>query len=221
MYKDKEITACFTGHRPSDLPFKESETDVKFQKYKTLLELTIARLYAKFDVRVFMTGMALGIDLIAAETVLKMKKRYKDIRLVAVLPCREQTDLWNENDRIRHDAVMRQADNSFMVCEEYSEDCMIERNRYLVENSAYCVATWTGSVGGTSMTVNMAKKECLRLFIIDPRVPCEIPFENSYAYPNDAPEDLFTPEIQEETENKEKLREPEPLRVGNLKGKRY
>lgn len=46
----------------------------------------------------FGAGGALGFDTIAAFAVLKLKKRYPNIRLILVLPCLDQTRGWSRED---------------------------------------------------------------------------------------------------------------------------
>lgn len=54
----------------------------------------------------FGAGGALGFDTLAAQTVLELKKKYPDIRLILVLPCLSQTRNWkaaniSEYERIK------------------------------------------------------------------------------------------------------------------------
>ncbi len=221
MYKNKETTACFTGHRPQDLPFTESESDEKYVRYRKLLKLKIAELYSNYGVRTFISGMAVGVDTIAAEAVIEMRKRLKDMKLVCAIPCREQSSMWGEGEQKRYSEILEAADDAVVLSEHYTETCMAERNRYMINRSAYCIATWSGSTGGTSLTVGMARQAGLRLFIIDPQGPEEIAFEDSYAYPGKAPEDLFTPETKDEPAKKIMPREKELFYLGRLKGKRF
>ena len=65
-FGDKKHCCCFTGHRPEKLHLPEPET-------KRLLKKAIMQ--AVMDgYTVFLSGMARGIDIWAAETVLELKK---------------------------------------------------------------------------------------------------------------------------------------------------
>lgn len=50
----------------------------------------------------FGSGAALGFDQLTAETVLKLKKDYPQIRLVMVLPCppEQQSLKWNDEQKV-------------------------------------------------------------------------------------------------------------------------
>ena len=69
---------CFTGHRPGKLDIDEEEV-------KKLLEKAVDDAISKGYVT-FITGMAIGTDIWAAEIILKRKKKNKEIHLVCALP---------------------------------------------------------------------------------------------------------------------------------------
>ena len=53
--------------------------------------------------------------------------------------------------------------------QEYTPDCMLARNRYLVEHSSVLLAVYNGSCrSGTGMTVRYAQKQGREVIIIDP-----------------------------------------------------
>ena len=69
-------TCAFTGHRPQHLPFGMNENDERCIKLKEELKEQIINLIEAENVTHFITGMALGVDLYAAEIVLDLKARY-------------------------------------------------------------------------------------------------------------------------------------------------
>ena len=75
----KNQTCCFTGLRDMTDTFG-------FLKYK--LEKTIIGLMEQ-GVIYYGNGGALGFDTLAAITVIELKKKYPQIELIMVLPCRE------------------------------------------------------------------------------------------------------------------------------------
>lgn len=77
MQSDYPKAAAFTGHR-----FIRSNDR---QRLKLRLESEIAACYHS-GIRYFLCGMAIGFDMLAAETLLAMKADYPDIQLTAVLP---------------------------------------------------------------------------------------------------------------------------------------
>ncbi|MEE1074515.1 MAG: SLOG family protein, partial [Acutalibacteraceae bacterium] len=63
----KEKVCAFTGHRPQNLPFGFNEADERCQTLKKLLRYAIEKLITEKGVTLFVSGMALGVDIYAAE----------------------------------------------------------------------------------------------------------------------------------------------------------
>ena len=66
-------TCCFTGHRPQRLPFQFDEQHPDCVWLKERLRQEMVRLITEEEVTCFITGLALGIDMICAELVLLRK----------------------------------------------------------------------------------------------------------------------------------------------------
>ena len=68
-----KLRICFTGHRPKGLPWGYDEEKESCKEFKRvmygILEKAIQNNYTYF-----ISGMALGIDMICAEIVLNLKK---------------------------------------------------------------------------------------------------------------------------------------------------
>ena len=144
----KEKTACFTGHRkiPSeDLPM------VKTNLRNAVID-SIEKGYERF-----LAGGALGFDTLAANMVLELKKRYPHIKLILVLPCREQTKGWKQSDIKKYERIKSQADEIVYTSEHYYRGCMHVRNRHLVDHSSLCICYLTKETGGTAYTVRYAR----------------------------------------------------------------
>lgn len=153
----KNKTCCFTGHR--DIP--TGAYQLIFNKTEETVERLIKKGYLYFG-----AGGALGFDTIAAFTVLQLKERHPDIRLILVLPCYSQTRGWSSEDVKNYEDIKRKADKVVYTSEEYSRGCMHKRNRHLVDNSSACIAYLTESKGGTAYTVDYATKHGLFVFNI-------------------------------------------------------
>ena len=82
IHTDTTKTAAFTGHR--FIRYNDR------QRLRTELERAITICYDS-GIRHFLCGMALGFDMLAAETLLAMKADRPDIRLTAVIPFRGQS----------------------------------------------------------------------------------------------------------------------------------
>ena len=144
-YKNK--TACFTGHR--DIP--SSQVPLIKQKLKTILKQLICQGYCYFGV-----GGALGFDTLAAQIVIELKKQYSQIKLILVLPCKDQASRWNSQDMEEYERIKACADKIVYTSEHYYNGCMQKRNRHLVDYSSLCICYLTKQSGGTQYTVDYA-----------------------------------------------------------------
>ena len=153
----KEKTVCFTGHRTIPM-LKKWKIE---KKLKETLEALIDNGYCYFG-----AGGALGFDTIAAQTVLGLKKKHPEIKLILVLPCKNQTRGWEEKDVSVYENIMEQADKVVYTQEHYDRGCMFKRNRHLVDNSSVCVAYLTEEKGGTAYTVNYANQKGVKVINI-------------------------------------------------------
>lgn len=145
-------TCCFTGHRSlSD----EEKLEVAVRLRKIIEEQIRA------GVVFYGAGGALGFDTLAAQTVLDMKKEYPQLRLILVLPCKDQTRGWRSEDIAVYEDIKRRSDKVVYVSREYSQDCMHKRNRHLVDHSGTCICYLTRSTGGTAYTADYARKKGL------------------------------------------------------------
>jgi uncharacterized phage-like protein YoqJ len=143
----KTIACCFTGHR--GIPAADRE------KIRQRLEKELETL-ADNGVTLFITGGALGFDTMAALAVFELKKRRKNIKLRLAIPCENQTRGWSDADVALYKDIMDRADQVVYTARKYTAGCMHVRNRYMVDNSDYCIAYKTRESGGTAYTVKYA-----------------------------------------------------------------
>lgn len=153
-----EKTVCFTGHRPQTITYLWDETSAQSLKLKSKLEKAIVYLIENKGVTHFISGMALGVDMIAAEIVLDLKNKYPNITLECAIPCETQASRWTEKYRDRYFSIIEMSDKETLLQTHYTADCMLKRNRYMVDNSDYVIAVWNGSPSGTGKTVLYAKE---------------------------------------------------------------
>ena len=150
----KQQTVCFTGHRM--LAAAERAT------LERRLEETVSELAAA-GYRYFGAGGALGFDTLAAETVLRLREKNKEIKLILVLPCYNQADNWPVADRAKYAYLKAQADKVVYTAKSYHDGCMQVRNRRLVDSSSVCIAYLKHLTGGTAYTVRYARENGLRV----------------------------------------------------------
>ncbi len=151
---DKKKTCCFTGHRQI--------AQDKAQSLRKRIDKTIETL-ADEGITTFISGGALGFDIMAAKAVLKAKEKHPGLRLIMAIPCRDQHAGWHFRERREYAEILKVADDVYCLNEKYCTGCMHQRNRFMVKNSTICVAFFDGSRGGTAHTINLAKEEGLRI----------------------------------------------------------
>ena len=149
-YENRGFACCFTGHR--GIPRDDEE------RIRKVLEEEIRKLIGG-GYTDFWSGGAVGFDTLAAETVLKLKKEFSEIRLMLALPCKDQHKRWPSDDKCKYDRILRAAYEVVYLCETYCTGCMHLRNKYLVDHSSVCIAYKRSSGGGTEYTVNYAREE--------------------------------------------------------------
>ena len=163
---DKETTCCFTGHRPSKLPWGQNENDPRCVKVKQELASRLEGIY-EMGFRHFMCGMAIGCDMYFAEAVLNLRDRHPDVSLEAVIPCGTQPDRWAKPLRMRYTSLLDRCDSVKVLQIMYSRDCMMRRNKYMVDNSSLLLGCFMGLPGGTMNTIVYAERSGLKVVLIE------------------------------------------------------
>ena len=147
-------TVCFTGHR--------SMARGDALRLPLYLEEVILELMER-GATVFRTGGAMGFDTMAALKVLDLQARYPEVELELILPCRNQTEQWDEAGIRTYQYILDHATRHRFLFDTYVEGCMLERDRQLVQGSDVCVAFCTRSRGGTAYTCGYALKQGVEL----------------------------------------------------------
>ena len=142
MVETSESACCFTGHRI--IPAERTE------ELRRRLRAGILYLHDNMGITTFYAGGALGFDSLAAEAVIAQREELKDIRLVIVIPCRDQAARWSAEQRARYERINRAADEVICLAERYHQGCMHERNRYMVDHSQACICYLTERTGSTT-----------------------------------------------------------------------
>lgn len=135
---------CFTGHRPQSLPFGFNESDERCVALKKIIRDEIIKLIEEEGVTHFISGMAIGVDMYAAEIVLGLKASYPGITLESAIPCETQAAKWNEALRDRYFDIASKCDKETLIQHHYTADCMHKRNRYMINQADFVIAVWDG-----------------------------------------------------------------------------
>ena len=163
---ERDITCCFTGHRPNKLPWGSREDDPRCAALKAELLARVEGLYLA-GYRHFLCGMALGCDMLFADAVLALREQYGDLTLEAAIPCGTQPDKWRLPERQRYNALLDRCDRVKVLQIAYTPDCMMRRNRYMIDRSSLLLACFNGSPGGTMNTILYAQREGVQTILID------------------------------------------------------
>lgn len=147
---DTRQCVAFTGHR-----------SYNGERYDVLLA-TIRELYNE-GYTTFLSGMALGFDMAAAEAVISLRQELPSLRLICVIPFEGQQRGFPQQERERFERIVASADEAVTLLPKYQTNAFLLRNDFLVENSSLLVAYFTGESGGTAYTVKKATKRALRL----------------------------------------------------------
>ena len=149
----------FTGHRVI-----AREHDGKIEE---LLARAVAYAYDE-GVRSFLGGGAIGFDTIAAKAVIKFRLTHPDVRLVLLLPCKNQSLKWNDYERSVYEYTLSVADELEYLAEEYYDGCMKERNVHLAERCDMLVAYVSKKNSGSAQTLRMAERLGKRVYNLFP-----------------------------------------------------
>lgn len=154
----KEKTVCFTGHRK--LPSGEN-----LVKLKEKLENEII-IVLKEGYETFLFGGALGWDMLCAEVMLSIKKRFpiSTIHVVAVIPFRDQEKIWSSDDQKRYVSILSECDEILVLNEKYHAQCYKVRNQFMINQSTRVIGYYSGEFRtGTGQTVRMAEARNIKV----------------------------------------------------------
>ncbi len=146
---------CFTGHRPEKLTIPE-------EKIKTFLDKQIQKAITDGYIT-FLSGMARGVDIWAAETVLKMKNEGNPIHLICCIPYDNFETRWSAAWQRQYTEILKNADIVTYTSHHYYNGCLQVRNQFMVDRAARLIAVYNGEPGGTRNTIEYAKRRGLEI----------------------------------------------------------
>lgn len=144
---DKNKTLAVTGHRILLSDFSKNKLREKFIEF----------INNGFDT--FLIGMAIGFDTVCFQTLEKLKREYKDIKLIACVPCINQAEKFSMLQKLEYKRMLSVADEVVYVGKEYTNTCMQKRNMFMVDNCSLLFAYITRDYGGTANTIRYAQKQ--------------------------------------------------------------
>ncbi len=147
----QEQSVAFTGNRDLKHPAVKNAL-----KLRALIEVSLREKVVeqyRLGRTTFLSGMAVGFDLMAARVVLDMRRELPLLRLVAVVPFEGHDRYFSPEDRELSLRVMDQADECVVLASSYSPEVFHKRNDYLIERSSHLVAYSSGEGKGTLYTI--------------------------------------------------------------------
>lgn len=146
----RKISCCFTGHRPEKL--KRPEADIK-RSLEAAIDQAI-----RDGFTTFITGMAQGVDIWAAQIVLRRRETNPTLRLVAALAYPNGEKHWHAAWKKQYIQVLACADETVTVSPAYSRACYQLRDEWMVNHASRVIAVYDGVPGGTRNTIEYADK---------------------------------------------------------------
>lgn len=142
---------CFTGHRPEKLHLSEAEVCSALER----------EIHAAIEdgFQTFISGMARGVDIWAAEIVIRLRIEGFPIYLIAASPYLGFENMWSSEWKSRYAAVMATADIARFISPCYDRGCFQRRNEWMVDHSSRVIAVFNGEKGGTKNTIDYADQQ--------------------------------------------------------------
>ncbi len=155
MTEDKRKRCCFTGHRPDKIGNDE-------YKIKEMLKAEIQKSISE-GYLTFISGMALGVDVWAAEIVIQEKLNNPEVKLICASPYPGFERSRCLADRMKYHEILNNADYIINISEQYTKFCFQIRNMWMVDRADRVIAVFNGSRGGTYNTVKYAEKKNIQV----------------------------------------------------------
>lgn len=155
---DRGACVRFTGHRPGKLPEESNLKETLCER----IEAETIKAYGEGK-RFFLHGMMAGLDILAAETVLQVKKDHPEIQLVSVAPYHHnffKSKEWEPGWIRRARIVAARSDYGLSLSENYYSGVYYDRNRWLVDHSSLVIGYCSPFArGGTRYTLDYAERQ--------------------------------------------------------------
>ncbi len=154
------MIVSFTGHRPDKIAgYSASPCAVEVAIRRALAEEIVRLAAAGADT--FLSGMAPGFDLWAADEVLRLRGEGRigeGVRLVLAVPYPNFERSFAKEWHYLYHFIEKTADEVVYLSQGYYHGCYHRRNDYLAERADVVVAYYEGSEGGTRYTLRNAER---------------------------------------------------------------
>ncbi len=151
--------ACFTGHRQiNNQYYNQNNPSAGWHTLKLYLNNTLMGLMSQTDH--FISGLAIGVDMLAAECVAYTRTFVKTpVLLTGAAPFPAQPSKWPQQTKDHYNYVCSLCNELIAVSPDpYHPSKMQIRNEWMVNHSDYVIAIWNGvEKGGTWNCISYAR----------------------------------------------------------------
>ena len=152
---------CIAGHKPKNI----HEYDNFDPKWITLKE-QFKKLLIENNCDEAIFGAYLGVDTVFALAVLELKEEGYNIKLHCVVPYKNYSCGWDEENIELYDSILSKADIVKIIHnKDYTPWLIQVVTMYMVDLADKVIAAWDGSERGTasSVYVNQYSREIIRI----------------------------------------------------------
>lgn len=163
-------SVAFSGFRPEKLissapGYALSEIEcILFERLRVAI-----RNFHNDGYTAYITGMADGFDLLAAEAVLSLRKELDNLRLACIVPFPTHGNSGNTDYKARYQHIKLSADFYYAVGTASYKSSFLRRNDVLLAQSSALICYYDGAQsGGTRYTIDKAtklKRKILNLYL--------------------------------------------------------
>ena len=152
-------TCCFTGHRPEKCMGTEESIRSKLREAIADAES------CGYDT--FISGMALGVDIWAAEEILDLKENGAKLKLICAIPFQGFERNRSEEQQEEYRIILNKADETVFISPNYERWCFHARDEWMVDHSSRVIAVFNGTSGGTKSTIQYANRMQKTVILIE------------------------------------------------------
>lgn len=145
---------CFAGHRPEGILLAEDAA-------KAWLREQICKAVSD-GYTTFITSMGMGVDIWAAQIVIRLRDDNPFLHLIAAEPYPSFPAKWSDEWAEAYREILRAADYVKQLAPRYTSDASQNQGKWLVNHSARLIAIYNGLEGYTGALVKYARAQGLQ-----------------------------------------------------------
>jgi uncharacterized phage-like protein YoqJ len=96
--------------------------------------------------------------------LLRIREDHPEIQVVLAYPYEGFNEGWSVEQKATYAKLFPEYDEAVCVEPKAGREAYLSRDRYMVNNSAYCIAYCTRNTGGSAYTMRYAQKHGLAVF---------------------------------------------------------